>query len=423
MICSIRHFAVRFISLAAVSLAMTACNAMHDDRPDCPEGLYVRFVYDYNTVQTNGISADLFNDHVGHVQLYVFDGEGRLVASRSVSNDDMSSPLAEHGFNIHFTPDEVPAGQSYRLQAIALNKDWDAALATDGAKYRVSASPGDHENNLIVSLDHALEPGGQNEQGTPLYPVSASQPLDIFWHTLTVVAHDPVDNAAVPPVDRTPRRFAAYPAAEHRVVVEHEKATYATVSLIRDTKHLTIGLHQTDEQYKKEISADHFDVTIEDANCCVDHANNVNNHHLLSYSPYASWTVRLNDDGTTEIENPRMPASRAEDDADTGVAERQAHYNMMFNRLMLNDENSDASNARLLIRDRLTGKTVVDLNLPHYLSMGRDAYAIQNYSHQEYLDREHDYHLDFFLQGDKWVAMEIHVLSWSKRIQNVDFGR
>lgn len=96
---------------------------------------------------------------------------------------------------------------------------------------------------------------------------------------------------------------------------------------------------------------------------------------------------------------------------------------MMFNRLMLNDENSDASNARLLIRDRLTGKTVVDLNLPHYLSMGRDAYAIQNYSHQEYLDREHDYHLDFFLQGDKWVAMEIHVLSWSKRIQNVDFGR
>ena len=95
----------------------------------------------------------------------------------------------------------------------------------------------------------------------------------------------------------------------------------------------------------------------------------------------------------------------------------------MFNRLMLNDNNDAAENAMLKIREKETGKLIMNLNLPHYLSMGRDAYAMQNYSHQEYLDREHDYHLDLFLSGDRFIALEIHVLSWSKRIQNVDFSK
>ena len=417
---NLRHFAFRLLSFGIAATGLAGCGAMHDELPDCPEGLYVRFVYDYNTVQTNGISANLFNDHVGHIQLYVFGEDGQLVASRTVSNSATASPLADYNFNIHFTPEEVPAGHSYRLQAIALNKDWEEALATEGAKYRITSSPAEHENNLVVSLDHAETHTITNDAGEPLYDVDASQPLDIFWHTLTVMPHAPVDSPVVPPLDRTPANFNPYPADDHRVVVESEKATYATVSLIRDTKHLTIGLHQTDPRYKTEISADKFDVTIEDANCSVDHANTVSNEHKLLYTPYASWTVRLNGDGTTDIENSNVPITRASSE---DVQERQAHYNIMFNRLMLNDNNDAAENAMLKIREKETGKLIMNLNLPHYLSMGRDAYAMQNYSHQEYLDREHNYHLDLFLSGDRFIALEIHVLSWSKRIQNVDFSK
>ncbi|MDE6379660.1 MAG: FimB/Mfa2 family fimbrial subunit, partial [Muribaculaceae bacterium] len=60
------------------------------------------------------------------------------------------------------------------------------------------------------------------------------------------------------------------------------------------------------------------------------------------------------------------------------------------------------------------------VNLPHVLSVGRQAYEIQNYGSQEYLDREYDYHLDFFLQGGSWIAVEIHILSWTVRLQPFD---
>ena len=45
-----------------------------------------------------------------------------------------------------------------------------------------------------------------------------------------------------------------------------------------------------------------------------------------------------------------------------------------------------------------------------------------NYGHQEYLDREHDYRLDFLLKGDTWssVYVVINVLSWNVRIDNIE---
>ena len=426
MIRSFKHFCTNAVLLSAALVGMTGCSMMDENTDDCPQGLFVRFVYDFNTVIANGRSADLFSDHVGHVQLYVFDEEGKLVTSRKVSNSGAYSPLSEYGYTMHFSPLEVPPGHTYRLQAIALDKDWDEALKSEGAKYRIISSPTEHENNLVVALDHTDPIRADEESEDMLMPVPDSAPLDIFWHTMKVTAHEPVDGRPNYPIDRTVRPYYSYPADDQRVRVEAEKATYATVSLIRDTKHLTIGMHQTDAESRKELTADLFDVTITDANCCVDHANNVNIHHTLQYTPYASWTVRLDEDGTTSVETVHKgdlgnygssQASRAEGD-DTTV-ERQAHYNVMFNRLMLNDD-TDTPAAMLRITEKATGKNVVNINLPHYLSMGRDAYALSNFGHQEYLDREYDYHLDFFLSGSKWIAVEIHVLSWSKRVQNVE---
>ena len=439
MIHSIKLNILKLAFAGAAVAALSSCAMIKEDNDDCPSGLFVRFVYDYNTVQANGRSADLFSDHVGHLQLFVFDEEGRLVASRSVSNSALASPLAEYGYTMHFNADEVAPGHSYRLQAIAMDKDWDEALATTGAKYRISASPFDHENNLTVSLDHfSAEGAPELADGEPSdnasLAVDDSAPLDIFWHTLKVTAHEPMDGRQVVGIDRTTPPYDAYPADNQRVRVEHEKATYATVSLIRDTKHLTVGLHQIDPEARKTLTADQCAVTVTDANCCVDHANRVNTHHTLRYTPYAVWTVRLDNDGTSSVETVHkgdlgsLSRSLSSDYAvasstradEENVVERQAHYNLMFNRLMLNND-SDTPAATLDIKDKNSGATVASINLPHYLSMGRDAFALSNYGHQEYLDREYDYHLDFFLSGAKWVAVEIHVLSWSKRVQNVEF--
>lgn len=397
--------------LAAATFATASCSMMHDDRDDCPAGLYVRFVYDYNTLR-----ADLFKDHVGHIQLYVFDESGRLVADRSISNTENDSPLSRYGYTIHFTPAELPAGHRYRLQAVAMQRDWNEAAALSGARYRHAVSPHEHSESLTVALDHDKTP----IPGTAQFAVDPSAPLDTLWHTLKVIQHAPQDGIAVPDIDRTTPPYSIYPLEDQTVEVKADHATYATVSLIRDTKHLNLTLRHVDTP--ETVFADDYEVKIIDNNAILSHDNSVITTDSVRYTPYASWTSRLLDDNTMEIEqihsgNPGQYRSREDERA---TVQRTAHYNLMFNRLILNpDDNKD--NAMLEIHNKKNGKLVARVNLPYILSQGRQAYELRNYGQQEYLDREHDYRLDFFLKGDEWLMIELHILSWSKRIENLEF--
>lgn len=398
-------------------MAATSCSLVEDDRTDCPTGLFIRFVYDYNTMR-----ADMFKDHVGHVQVYIFDESGQLVAQRSVSNTEADAPLSRYGYTMHFSPDELPAGHSYRIQAIAMQRDWDEALGTPGAKYRHSASPTEHSESLTISLDHSDNHIVETEQ----HAVSDIAPLDTLWHTLKVIPHAPTDGILVPDIDRTAKPYSIYPQEDQLVRVEKDRATYVTVSMIRDTKHLNLTLHHVDDP--ETVFATDYEVKILDNNAHVAHDNTVLTHDSLRYTPYASWTSRMLDNYKVEIEevhygNPgqyHAPAgTRDLVDADPPkVKERTAHYNLMFNRLMF-DINDIKNNAYLEIHNK--NKLVARVNLPYILSVGRQAYEIQNYGHQEYLDREHNYQLDFWLKGDSWVSVEIHVLSWSKRVQYTEF--
>ncbi|MDE5997373.1 MAG: FimB/Mfa2 family fimbrial subunit [Muribaculaceae bacterium] len=401
--------------LLLTGMAATSCSMVEEDRSDCPTGLYIRFVYDYNTQR-----ADMFKDHVGHVQVYIFDDKGRLAAARSVSNTDLDAPLSRYGYMMHFTPEELPTGRSYRIQAVAMQRDWNDALATLGAKYRHSASPTEHSESLTISLDHHNLP----IEGTKQYRVSDVAPLDTLWHTLKVIAHDPTDTGIVPDMDRTAKPYSIYPIEDQMVTLKKEHATYATVSLIRDTKHLNLTLRHVDDP--ETVHATDYEVKIVDNNAHLSHDNTVLTYDSVRYTPYASWTSRLLDNNKVEIEEIHMgnpgqyhaPATRdLEEAAPAKVLQRTAHYNMMFNRLMF-DTNEIKNNASLEIHNKNTGKLIARVNLPYILSQGRQAYDIQNYGTQEYLDREYDYNLDFFLKGDTWIAVEIHVLSWSKRLQN-----
>ncbi len=121
------HFISGFSVLSAAA-ALCACSMMTEDLSDCPKGLNVRFVYDYNTAR-----ADMFKDHVGHVKLYVYDENGNKVAEQSVSNTPESQPLAQYGYTMHFPDGTLPDGR-YRLQAVAMQRDWEEAENTPGAK-------------------------------------------------------------------------------------------------------------------------------------------------------------------------------------------------------------------------------------------------------------------------------------------------
>lgn len=378
---NVRHIIQESMLAATAALTLVSCGLMTEDQSDCPTGLYVNFVYDYNIQR-----ADMFKEHVGGLTLYVYDESDRLVAQRTVSG----SELKEYGYFIHFSEDELAPDHQYRISAVALQKNWDDALQTSGAKYRkTDLKTGDDKRQaLTVKLDHS--------QGKPYGEVSAEAPLDTLWHTFgTLITDSPTRPAAT---NYNQNRDGAKPQNNVETVsVIKGIPTYATVSLIRDTNHLNLSLFEITQNIEtgiyEEIGgaiAEDYQVFIIDDNTDVDYENNViAPADSVIYRPYAQWTTTIDEDIAVQLN--QQPSS--------------AHYDLMFNRLRYN---SEGKNARLVVLKKETGENVATFNLPRTLSMVSTSYEYR-YKPQEYLDREFDFRLELFLQNGKWVYANLYI--------------
>ena len=378
---NVRNILHKGVLLLMASMLISSCDMMKEDLSDCPTGLYVNFVYDYNIQR-----ADMFKDHVGGLTLYVFDESDRIAAQRTVSGNE----LTKYGYNIHFTEQELAPDHQYRLTAVAMQKDWGQSSALTGYKSTIS----DNRTSLKVSLAH--------QRGVPYGSVSNAAPLDTLWHTLTTLKAE-ADNLPASTRYHLSKTGAVSSNGIDQVSVIRGEPTYATVSLIRDTKHLNISLRELDTP--ENVRDEDYEVFIIDANTDVDYANNlIVPGDSVVYRPYAQWTTVI--EGTRSI-----------------AADYSAHYDLMFNRLIYNTTTND--NAVLCIRHKKSGEVIALLNLPYILCTGRMAYEIYNYSPQEYLDREYDYRLELFLKNGRWgpgtfINICVDVLSWAKRIQYVE---
>jgi len=386
---------------ALAALALSSCDMMTEDLDDCPTGLYVNFVYDYNIQR-----ADMFKDHVGGLTLYVYDESDRLVATKSMGE----SQLSKYGSYMHFTEEELAPDHTYRLMAVAFQHDM---LSTIGAKYRQTGNTiGAQWQQFRIDLDHTTLDYATRATPVNYSYVSDIAPLDTLWHTLTTIT-TPADTypKVLSPESLTPAKTKYHQNSDgsistngvETVSVVKGEPTYATVSLIRDTNHLNISLREIDNP--EQVNHEDYEVTIIDDNASVDYENNViAPNDSVIYRPYAQWTSTVESDGQT-------------------TADRSAHYDLMFNRLRYNTTAS--KNAVLCIRKRITGEIVALFNLPYILCQGRMAYEINNYQPQEYLDREYDYRLELWLKGERWqegafITVCVDVLSWAKRIQYVN---
>lgn len=398
---------------ALAAWTLSSCDMDDEELDNCPVGLYVNFVYDYNIQQ-----ADMFKDHVGGLTLYVYDESDRLVATKSMGE----SLLSKYGSYLHFTEEELAPGHNYRLMAVAFQHD---ALSANGAKYRQTGNNmGDQWQQFRIDLDHSA-----TRAAADYFYVSNAAPLDTLWHTLTTI---------VTPADSFPK--VSYPAmltpakteyawqrdgsvntnGQNTVSIIEGEPTYATVSLIRDTKHLNITLRAVnDDPADNQVMDGDYTVEIIDNNSQLDYQNNLSNPaDTLVYTPYHQWT-------TTFVGNGQV------------VSESAAHYDLMFNRLLyknasvtddqyaiLNEADiAKARNAVLLIRKKETSEIIFGINLPYILASGR-TYQERYYHYQEYLDREYDYRLQFIIKGGRvdeiqlFLGMEVHIIPWATRHQH-----
>lgn len=343
------------LSLLACCLLGSCDGLMHDDLPPCETGAYLHFVYDYNIQR-----ADMFNDHVGGLVVFVYDENGKFVTRQEAANSSLAQPLKSHDFAMQL---QLQPGK-YRFATFAFQKKYEDALAQPGAKFQIALpQQGDNITALHARLDR--EQGKVNNQ---------SQPLDTLWQGLS----------------------------NELVEVKDLQVTRHTIGLVRDTKQLTISLHQTDEP--ANINADDFSYQITNANGDISYDNSLLPDEELTYTPYYTWTTEFKD-------------------TESNVKERTAHAALMFSRLIWHPAEENDKNAILTITNKITGEEVARINLADFLAQGRGAFEARHYSEQEFLDREYDYKLDFFLQGNQWkyAKLSISILDWSKRIQRVDF--
>ena len=185
------------------------------------------------------------------------------------------------------------------------------------------------------------------------------------------------------------------------VVIPEKEPTEATIGLVRLTNDLNVMVFRRD--HPTDNGHERYEVLVTDKHLTLGF-DNVPASELQSvvYHPFASWTT--------------------ETTADEAIVERNAHYDLSLSRLI---QHEDArQNPRLIIRNRETGHEIINIDLCYYLALARNAYEIQNYGIQEYLDREYDYRLDFGIEGEgeketwKYITIRINVLSWAIRIQN-----
>ena len=332
---------------------LTSCEYIHEDLEPCPSGLRLTFEYDYNLHR-----SDMFADHVGSVTVYLFDDAGSFLFSQTENGD----VLAQDGYEMNL---ELSPGK-YSYVVSALQRPYEETLM-DGANFiRTEPSVGE----TMAILTHEL---GHDE--TPHYVEHEGLPLDTLWHGMRV---EPIE-------------------------VKIDQITRDTVSLMRNTKQISVSLREIDEPSR--IDVDKYDFRILDRNARLLWDNSVDESDTIIYTPYA----------THNSEDRTKPST------EEGIG-RMAHADFMTSRILYHDKAED--DAILSITNRETGVEVIRINLADMLSRLRTAADIYRYSPQEFLDRGHDYQLTFFLKGDTWeyVNVEISVLSWAKRIQYETIG-
>ncbi len=342
------------------ALIFISCEMMRENRDDCPIGLYLNFKYDYNLERAN-----MFSDHVGAVDVLVFDENGKYVTTQSEVNDGDYRPLASPAYAMHMN---LMPGK-YKFIVLAGQTSYDNQLQSERARFvRTALKSGDDMADLDIVLD-------TKGSGNVLLVDNKGLPLDTLWHGMAI---EPIEVFA-------------------------EKPTYHTVSLMRDTKKINVTLREIDDPTTMDI--DNYEMTITDRNSRLLWDNSVDETNRVVYTPHATWNT---DD--------RVPAFDVNGHPLEEVG-KIAHADFMTSRIIYHDNAAD--DGILSVVNKLTGLEVIRVNLPDLLSRLRTSEEIHIYSPQEFLDRGYDYQVDFFLKGDRlaYVNISISILGWSKRVQ------
>lgn len=301
--------------------------------------------------------ANAFPSEVHSVNLYIFDENGIFVREFSESGDRLSAP----GFCFEFDNETIKPGK-YTLLAWCCNDN-----TRDSSVYDIpSPEPG---VTSIEDMTCYLNTYSDNR----FHEYSKSQ-LPFLYHGLAEVE---------------------FPDSQQGLTYDY------TLYLTKDTNHIRIVLQELSGE---DIDASQFEMKIEAANGRLAYDN-----QLLPINPtiaYLPWSL------TSDI--------MAVGDNGSLVY----NYGVIGDLSTLRMMASMQEEFFLTITKKDTGEEII-ANIPviQYALLAKDYYE-QAYGHrmsdQEFLDREDEYVMTFFIYNGKWLDSSILINSWRVVLHDYD---
>lgn len=190
-----------------------------------------------------------------------------------------------------------------------------------------------------------------------------------------------------------------YGSLDLEVTNVENRYTEATLPMMRDTNSVRVLLQQLNGE---PLSKEDFTWEIVDDNTVYAHDNSVVPAGDVTYRPWITGTARAGID-------------------EAGREAVLAFGELSVPRLM------KSGNPQLIIRNADDGKTIVNIPLINYLLLSKShaisSKATQNrtMTDQEYLDRENNWQMVFFLDPKmQWIRTTVVINNWTIRINEAD---
>ncbi len=362
----IKRVKIQIMSLAIILTALigfSSCSAVFDDLQECPRGVIMKFVFDYNLERINS-----FSSQVDCLTIFLFDADGNLVERRTETTD----VLKDENWRMIF---DLPAGE-YIAVAYGGMECEKASFSTILKSEDIKTI---EDLEVLTNPDHIGS--HENPPTTHLH--------DHFHGYLKFMVHEGTD-------------------------YDHEK-----MKMMRNTNHLRIVL-----QHQNNTPVDHNDFKFEviDDNTKFDHKNNIIPNQEITYTPWARGNAIAGINGLPESANsedtkaPGDPVQVAYAEFSLSRLIAQSHL-----KWISDTDKEVCTGPRLRIVNKTDGRIVADIPLNNYLLIMKSDYY-SDMSSQEYLDRAYQHNMIFFLdENNYWVKMNIHVMDYNVIVNNIKY--
>lgn len=293
--------------------------------------------------------ADAFGHEVDHVTLFVFDHTTGVLVKR------IDAPRTALGTDHSLVLDIEPGTYDLLTWAGDYDKSFDIAQGEVG-------------RSTLADFDCHMRTETEDDGGK-----GVCEELAPLYHNLQTVE--------LP---------YASPSNPHTV----------TVPLVKDTNTFRIVLQHINGE---PVDYRDFEVTVTDSNGWMGHDNRLLGDEMLTYRPIYefSGTVDINTDPVTPSAQPAATAQPA-----TRSAMSAMLVEFTTGRLL------ESHKPMLTVKNKKADKVVfqIDLNQAALLVKG---FHREKMSNQEYLDRQDEYNMTFFLDdGSRWVSTVIIINDW-----------